>query len=167
MKKDLRLYDVIFPIWFMVILPQTWIFVIAGNFAIDTIILLLYLKIKRIENKKEIWKKSIVRIFLFGLVGDIAGGLLMIGETFIFDTIGLHNISWCINYNPWGNIFALLYTLLCMAVSSIVIYKLDKKFALNKTSLDDCFKRKIALVFAFFTTPVTFLLPTFAFISSY
>ncbi len=165
MKKDVRLYDLMFPIWLLIIFPITWIPVIVGNFLIDSIILLLYLHIRRLEFKKEIWKKSIVRIFFFGLIGDIAGGMLMIGETFIFDTIGLHNISFCISYNPWGNIFALLYTLLCMTVSSVIIFKLDKKFAFNKTSLDNGIKRKIALVFAVFTTPVMFLLPTFLFIS--
>lgn len=165
MKKDIKLYDMIFPIWLLIIFPQTWIIVIISNFAIDSIILLLYLKIKKTENKKEIWKKSIVKIFFFGLIGDIIGGMLMIGETFIFDTVGLHRISYCITYNPWGNIFALLYTLLCMAVSSLVIFKLDKRFAFNKTSLDDSLKKKTALVFAVFTTPILFLLPTSPFIS--
>lgn len=166
MKKDVRLYDLIFPIWLLIIFPITWIPVLAGNFLIDSIILLIYLHKRKIERKKEIWKKSIVKIFLFGLVGDIIGGLLMVGETFIFDSIGLHQISWCITYNPWGNIFALLYTLLCMAVSSFIIYKLDKRFAFNKTSFDDNMKKKTALVFSVFTTPILFLLPTAPFFSS-
>lgn len=161
MKKETRLYNIMFPVWLLVVFPITWIPVIVLNFLIDSAVLLIYLRIKRIEDKKEIWKKSIIKIFLFGILGDIAGGLLMVGETFIFDNIGMHDVSMSITYNPWGNIVAFLYTVMCMFIASCVIYNLDKKFALRKTTLDDGVKRKIALVFAVFTTPILFLMPSY------
>ncbi len=161
MKKEIRLYNMMFPVWLLVVFPVAWIPVIISNFLIDSAVLLIYLKIKNIDGKKEIWKKSIIRIFLFGILGDIAGGLLMVGETFIFDNIGMHGVSMSITYNPWGNIIAFLYTVMCMFIASFVIYKLDKKFALRKTALDDSVKRKIALIFAVFTTPILFLMPSY------
>ena len=73
----------------------------------------------------------------------------------------MHGVRMSITYNPWGNIIAFLYTVMCMFIASFVIYKLDKKFALRKTALDDSVKRKIALIFAVFTTPILFLMPSY------
>lgn len=35
MKKEVRLYNVLFPIWLLWIFPQVWRFLLPGNLLID------------------------------------------------------------------------------------------------------------------------------------
>ena len=67
MKKDTRLYNVIFPVWMMFLFPVAWIGIKFGNFLIDSVVLLIILAAMKIPGKKQIWRSSILRIFLFGL----------------------------------------------------------------------------------------------------
>ena len=43
MKKQVRLYNVLFPIWILWLFPQVLVLVIPGNLAIDCLVLLLTL----------------------------------------------------------------------------------------------------------------------------
>ena len=38
MKQETRFYNILFPVWLLLIYPVGWIFVIIGNFLIDTIV---------------------------------------------------------------------------------------------------------------------------------
>ena len=35
MKKEVRLYNVLFPIWLLWIFPQVWLVLLPGNLLID------------------------------------------------------------------------------------------------------------------------------------
>ena len=43
MKKDRFFYNILFPIWFFLFIPSTWLFLITflGNAAIDSLVLAL------------------------------------------------------------------------------------------------------------------------------
>lgn len=39
MKKEVRLYNVLFPIWLLWIFPQVWLVLLPGNLLIDCLVL--------------------------------------------------------------------------------------------------------------------------------
>ena len=92
-KPSYRLYNLIFPFWLLVgIAPFggwrgilfIWGSLIIGNFIIDSGVLWLFLGLlKQKDNRTFIWKKSIIRIFLFGFLSDILGSLCGILGIFV------------------------------------------------------------------------------------
>lgn len=165
-KGEVRLYNLIFPVWILVALPIFWIPVFLLNFGIDSALLCIVMKKLGLENRKEIYKRSIAKIFLFGITSDIIGGVFMIIFSCIFDELlGWHKASLALMYNPWSNFIGFICTILCMAVSSFMIYIFDSKIAMKKTDLNEQMKKKIAMIFAIFTMPILFLLPTGWFMS--
>ena len=49
MTKKVRLYNVVFPIWLLWIVPVTWLVVLPANFIIDLAIILIALRLLKIE----------------------------------------------------------------------------------------------------------------------
>ena len=51
MKKEIKLYNVIFPIWMLILIPPLWLVVLPGNFLIDLLVLYISMRIlKKIVN---------------------------------------------------------------------------------------------------------------------
>ncbi len=157
MKRDVKLYNVIFPIWMLLALPMAWLVIMPANFIIDTAVLLITLKVMKVENIKEIWKKSIVKVWIFGFISDIVGGLFMFWV--IIDPI-LYDYLKGVAYNPFKDVLSFLWVVLCMAIASVCIYFLNYKISLKKTTLTNIQKKKLALSLAIATSPYLFLLPT-------
>lgn len=160
MKKHDRLYNLIFPIWLLIIYPIFLPFVMVIDYGIDLFIYRRILKKYSIERTKSI-KRRIGLIWAFGMLSDIIGGVLMVICSVILDEVaGAHKINYALMYNPWKDICALLLALMCMAVSSVFIFIFDYYFAFRKTSLDKKQRRSAALIFAIFTTPILFICPS-------
>ena len=83
MKKDVKLYNMILPpfmLFFFV--PTLWIVSALGNFIIDSIVLLI---ISIFIYKKFTWqlyKKSIISVFLFGFLSDFLGVLYLMAISY-------------------------------------------------------------------------------------
>ena len=107
MKRETKLYNLIFPIWLLVFIPWLVFPAAALNFGIDTLVLLLTLRHLGVTPKKTVWKKSIIRVVIFGFLGDIAGALAMIGIDVALSAAGFHNIDSALMYDPWSHIAAL------------------------------------------------------------
>ena len=60
----------------MLLSPVLWVFMIIGNFLVDSLILLATIAILGSINSLRIWKSSIFRIVCFGFLSDLAGSLL-------------------------------------------------------------------------------------------
>ena len=60
MKQEVRLYNVIFPIWLIWLFPQLLLFVIPGNLLIDCAVLLLTLLALKHQRKREVMKVEIL-----------------------------------------------------------------------------------------------------------
>ena len=68
MKKHEVLYDIVFPLWSLLIMPSAWIFVIPINFIIDSVVLFFAMAFLEIQEKKKfylhsVWKVLFIRIF--------------------------------------------------------------------------------------------------------
>ncbi|MDE5757319.1 MAG: hypothetical protein K2H85_01775, partial [Allobaculum sp.] len=86
--------------------------------------------LKQKENRTFIWKKSIVRLFLFGFLSDILGSFcgILFGYLLFFPQTGL-TPDWIKSIfsfiQEWSVIFAIFMAALC-------IYKFNKKFSFSK-----------------------------------
>ena len=143
-KRPFRLYNVLFPFWMLMLLPQLWLIVIPGNFIIDSAVLLISLAILKITDKKQWYKKHILKIYAFGMLSDVIGSaymlLLMIG----FEV---------------GSMGDELYlTLPALFISAALIFVFNYFITFKKT--DKKLRLKLSLIFAIATAPYTFLVPS-------
>lgn len=168
-KKQIKLYNVIFPFWMLVYFPPIILFAMPANWLIDFIVLRMSMKKIGIENYKEYSKKAIWKTWIAGFVADFIGGLLMIA-VLVIDSIVDYTSSFgqwwyekmtnAVMLNPFETFPAFVWVLLCTFVSSWLIYVLNKKWCLKKIDIDEQYKKKIALALAIFTAPYLFFLPT-------
>lgn len=65
--KDIKLYNMIFPIWLMLLCPPVIFITIVGNFVIDSIVLIICFKIFKLKdagfNQKNFTKRL---LFTYG-----------------------------------------------------------------------------------------------------
>lgn len=117
MKKEVRLYNVFFPIWMLLLFyPLCWIAVLPVNFVIDLLVIVLTLRALHVEDIKLKAKNSIWKVWIVGFIADIIGGLMMFSTQFITDLynqFGAENASeWLyqnivndVMYRPFDNFF--------------------------------------------------------------
>ena len=156
MKKDVKLYNMIMPLWLLLAMPMWWLPTLAGNFLIDSIVLLILLKIKKKENKKSIWKSCILKVWAFGMLSDIIGGAVLIGLDLLLDALSFHKAASAIMLNPWVSLPAAVCVIICMALSSVLIYFFDSRISFKKAFEDVSERRWFSLAFAVITTPWLF-----------
>ena len=78
MKRKNRLYNVLFPAWFLMLIPTVWLIVLPGNFLIDSLVLVAAMFALKTGEKKQFYKKHILKIFLFGLLADAIGSVFLV-----------------------------------------------------------------------------------------
>lgn len=156
MKKQIRLYNIIMPLWLLLAMPTMWLPTLAGNFIIDSAVLMILLKIKKTDGKKQLWKSCILKVWAFGMLSDIIGGAVLVGIDLLLDALGAHKASAAIMNNPWVNPIAAVCVILCMALSSVFIYLFDSRVSFKKTFEDEKERKRFALYFAIITTPWLF-----------
>ncbi len=153
-RKGYRLNNVMFPVYMLfLLLPQVWAVVLPFNFAFDSLVLVLAIRHYKYGGTKEIWKKSILRVWGFGFLADIVGAAFVTALVFAME-------AW-LDINVFFNSGTeLVMVLPGVALAGWLIYLLDKKWAFGKTVLDAGQRHKLALALAIFTAPYTMLIPT-------
>lgn len=144
----MRCNNVIFPIWMIILFPPIIFLIIPGNFIIDSLVLLITLRILKL---KGVYSKTIFKVFVTGFIADIIGAMfLFIGLMFpIFEAIA---------FNPFDNIFSFIYMLVSIIISGVFIYFINKIWSFK--NLDKKNKHILSLVLAVVTAPYLFMLPT-------
>lgn len=148
MSNKYKFNNVIFPIWLLWLIPTVWIIIIPGNFIIDSLVLIISMKLFKIVCKKEFYKKHIFKIFIFGMISDIIGSLFIFLLLNIFENI--------IDLGITGD--ELLITGPGLILASILIFILNYFITFRK--LEKRLRFKFSLIFAIVTAPYTFLIPT-------
>ncbi len=141
-KKEIRLYNVLFPIWMLLIIPTAWIAVLPANFIVDSLVLLITAKKIGIL-EKGIYKKHILRVWIFGFIADLIGAGILLGSLYIFEDFFRGD--------------ELIITLPAMLVSAVMIFLFNYRFSFS--DVDKGARLRMALSFAIFTAPYTFLIP--------
>lgn len=142
-NKESKLYNILFPIWFIVLIPVSWLVILPGNFIIDSLVLLITMRAIGIVGKKEMYKKSILKVWGFGFLADI------IGAAFLFLTM------WVFELAVSGEDY--LYLAIAVLISAIFIFIFNYKISFKGYDRNTRFK--MALSLAILTAPYTFLIP--------
>lgn len=143
MKKDVTLYNVIFPFWMLLLIPQVWLIVLPGNFLIDSLVLIISMFALKMDNKKQFYIKNIFKIFGFGLLADIIGSAFMLAMV----SLELSSMG-----DEW------YLTVPAIIISAVAIFALNYYVSFRKCEKQ--IKLKLSLIFAIVTAPYTFLIPT-------
>lgn len=167
MKRDEKLYNVLFPLWFLLLVPISWLIVIPANFVIDLLALLLAMKLLRMPDIGKNLKSAVLKSWIAGFAADLVGGgamfLSVLAGEFLPGPVRswvYHNITEAVMVNPFSSVGGFLWTAVCVALAGGIIYLLNLKFCLKKTTLSLAQKRKLALAMALVTAPYLFFLPT-------
>ncbi|HAX73878.1 MAG TPA: hypothetical protein DCY20_10185 [Firmicutes bacterium] len=167
MKKNIKMYNVIFPMWLLIFFPLTWIIVLPANFVIDLAILALTLRALKVQRLGKYIKSSILKVWIFGFASDIIGALfmfLMYVIDFDYQTeLGkwwYENMSSAIAYQPFQSIFSFLWVTICVLIAGVCIYFFNYKISFKHLELTDAEKKFVALTLAILTAPYLFYLPT-------
>ena len=143
MKKENKLYNVLFPVWMILMFPTAWLIVLPGNFIIDSLVLLVLMLILKVESKKQFYIKHIFKIFAFGLLSDAVGSLYLFAMV-IFEISSMGD-------EPYITVPALI-------ISAVMIFVLNYFLTFKKS--DKALRLKMAITFAIVTAPYTFLIPS-------
>lgn len=166
MRKQVTLYNVFFPVFFLLLFPSVWLIVLPVNFVVDLLVLTIgyrYL-VDRVPLREAIralgWP-ALLSIWIFGFIADILGGLLLIG----FSILDVPQGAWsntlsAIIANPFRDIGAFLLVAFAIALVGLLIYLFAYHRGLRKSIPDPASRQKLSLALAICTAPYLFLLPT-------
>ena len=163
MKREHRLYNVIFPIWMLVLFPQVWLIVIPGNLLVDCLVLLLTLLALKHRDKGGVVKQLWWKFWLLGFAADAIGVAWML----LGWLLAVHFGSWWessvghIMHNAFAHPAAFLWTLVGVALAGVCIYCFDKKSMGRCDLLTPREKHIIALTMAVVTAPWLFFIPMY------
>ena len=141
--NDVRLNSVSYPFWLLLFVPILWLVFIPGNFLFDSLVLFLCMKIFKLDNKKEMFKKFILKIFSFGLVAKILGTLILFLIAYVFD-LGTKGSE-------------LYLTIPALLLTSALIFVFNYFFTFK--NMDKSLRLKLSLIYAIATAPFIFVMP--------
>ena len=143
-NSDIKLYNVLFPFWMLLLFPQMWAIVLPGNFIIDSIVLIISMFVLKMSEKMRFYKRHIFQIWGFGMLSDIIGAAYM----FL--------LMWAFEVGSMGD--ELYLTIPALIISAVLIFVLNYFVTFRKS--DKVLRLKLALTFAIITAPYTFLIPS-------
>ena len=143
MKKNVTLYNVIFPFWMLYLFPVMWLVIIPSNFLIDSLVLIISMFALKIADKKQFYKKHILKIFAFGMLSDIIGSATMF-------------LAVWLEISTMADEWYLLVPAIILSASAIFLF--NYFFTFKKE--DKNIRLKLSLTFAIITAPYTFFIPT-------
>ena len=163
MKKYVTLYDasVLFPIWFLLLMPDSWLFLAATQFIMASFVLIGGLKYMGYDNVSAVWKKSILWNSLYGFIGYLIACGLYLPTQFFSEGSWLDlNLALPVAANPFTSPVAVLYMVVAIALAGLFSYFMNKKLSFRRTDLTKDQIRKISLYLSLFTAPYITLLPS-------
>ena len=163
--KEVKLYNIIFPIWLLIFFPPIIFITLAGNFVIDSLVILACVSIFKLainsEERKSFYKNSIIKVWLFGFLADIIGAAILFILGIWGEYFGLsYELVSAIDFDPFSNPLAVMVIVFAMLVSALFIFLFNYKITFRELIKDNSVRFKVALTIAIVTMPWTFLLPT-------
>ena len=161
MKKEVRLYNVLLPVWLLWIFPQVWLVILPGNLLIDCLVLTGALFVLKHRNKWAVVRKLWWKFWLLGFAADLIGVAWM----FLGWLLSIPFEDWWtdtlryIMHNPFGHPLAFLWTLGGVALAGVCIYFFDRRAMKSCEPLDGGQRHIVALTMAIATAPWLFFIP--------
>lgn len=164
MKKQTRLYNVILPIWILILFPQLLVIVIPANLLADCAVLFFSLLALKHAQKGAVLKQLWWKFWLLGFAADAVGVVWLFLGAFVSPYVlgnAFYDTLRYLLHNPFGHPSAFLWTLVGVAASGACVYFFDKRAMRSCQLLTGREKRVIALAMAVVTAPWLFFIPTY------
>ena len=173
MKKPVKLYNVIFPIWMLMFWPTPPVILLTlfGNLAIDTLVLYLALRALKVPDRGGVMKTAWWRVWLSGFLADVIGAawlaLGLFGSAWLDVALDAGNSSWfndfamAMTVNPFRHPLAVVWTAIGVAAAGVCIYFFDKRALKKCAGLDGRQRHIAALTMAIVTAPWVFFIPMY------
>ena len=162
--KDIRLYNVIFPLWFFLFLPPVILITLIGNFVIDSLVVVACFFIFKLadiqKSLTEFYKGSILKVWILGFLADIIVASILFILGILYPLELPTDVITGINYDPFSNPAAVAVITIAMLVSAVFIFMFNYRITFSKQIDDKKLRAKVAITVALITMPWTFLLPT-------
>ena len=170
MKRETRLYNVLFPVWVLMFWPDPPVILITvfGNLAVDCLVVFLVLLALKHPAKGTVLKRCWWKVWLMGFLSDIIGALwLALG---LFGAWALtadggggwaDDFAMAMTVNPFRHPLALAWTAVGVLIAGTCIYFLDRRALRRVPELDGRQSRVLTLTLAAATAPWVFFVPLF------
>lgn len=155
MKREIRLYNLILPIWALWLVPYAWLVILPANLLIDGLVFFLVLTALRRTDRGPLLRKFLWKLWLAGFAADFVGVLWLLLGTLIASGSGPLRDA------LGGRPLAFVWTLIAVAVSGVCIYGLDRFLLMSAWDLPERQRHIAALVMAVVTAPWTFFIPVY------
>ena len=164
-RRSVKLYNVIFPIWLLWVIPVTWVVVLPANLIIDGLVILLSKKFLKLPDFKI--RSVLLYTWVFGFLSDFIGTLCMFTSNLISPDTQTRVGNWwydhitnAVSYDPFQNVYSLLWVTACVIITACFIYFFNYRYSFKKLDLTYAQRKKLSLSLAVFTAPYLFYLPT-------
>ena len=154
-SRQVKLRNVLFPIWFLYVYPPLWLLVLPANFAIDSAVLLLAAHRLRLAGKAALWRRHILKLWLVGFAADVLGGALTFALWMAL--MSVVESGAVLMLFPGTTLTAIPGT----ALAGVLIYWMNRKFTFRRTELTAQQVHKLCLATAVFTAPYLMLVPIY------
>ena len=159
-KNEIRLYNLILPLWLLIFMPPAVLVTIPVNFAVDSAVLLLAAHFVCPDFGKELWKKCILRVFIFGFLADFISAGILLALSFAAEKSSFSDFYLEAIFSPLSSFGSVVLLGCAVALAGVLIYIFDRFISLKKAErLDDRQKRRVALFMAVLTAPYSFFVP--------
>lgn len=170
-RRDVRTYNIMLPLWLLLVWPTVLPLVVLLNTAFDGLVLSLGMRRVGVDRqlRSTVRRKRLWKIVLAGFAADLVGAILLtlsveLASSLAPDGGSLRQLvdSFChaVMFDPLSSPLGGAWVLACTAVSAIVIYQLNRRWCLAGCGLSEEQLGRLCLVMAICTAPYTFLFPS-------
>jgi hypothetical protein len=164
LMKEIKLYNVLFPIWMLLFLPPVVFITLLGNFIIDSLVVIGIFAVFKLSTRqmevKSFYKRSVLRVWLFGFTADMIGACCLLGLDIYADLLGIpYEIISAVSYDPFGHPASFAIVAFAMLISGFLIFIFNYRFTFARQIEDKGLRFKTAMTVAVVTIPWTFLIP--------
>lgn len=171
MKRDVRLYNMIFPLWLLLLIPTSWLAVLPANFVVDSLVLLAAAWLCKVPEKGSFYKKSILKVWGLGFAADLLGAGALLGVFVLASDLeatvagggadGFLDGFFAGMMNAWyQNPVSAVLVPGAVALAGWLVYVFNRNVTFRKQPLEEKTKKRLALALAVCTAPYAMLLPT-------
>ena len=141
----MELSKLLYPVWTVFFQPSAACYILPRTILVNGLVLLLALRYCGIPRRKQVWKRSILRVWLVSLLAGCMGALLSFGLYAFLMPVGFPAEQ--------------LTMLPGVALAGAFVYLFDSCAAFNRCELTAEQRHRLCLALALFTAPYTMLLP--------
>ena len=157
--KQVRLYNVIFPLWLLIMFPVpalATLLCVLGNGLIDGLVLYFGAKRQGVQMGKKRFIFTWLKVFVTGWTMDFLVALALV----LISIVLPYELASAIQFDAFSHWGAFVIVTCATALTGCLIYLVNLKLSFRKLDASIKQKKKMALYMAVWTAPYLFYLPT-------